>query len=82
MLTAPKTGTIGASFIKAPNDSTYGKVFRNNMDWNSFSNSSNMKNQIATMILNSKTAMFDMHTRISETEEYRNCSVSKEFIYF
>ena len=85
MFTAPKTGSIGQRFIKAPNDSAFGKVFHNNMDWNSFiASSAKIKKHIATMVSNShsKTAMFDMPTRISETQEYRNCSVSKQFIYF
>ena len=74
-----KTDAIGATFIKAPKDSAYGKVFLNNMDKeDSFSDT---KNQIQLMISNSKTAMFNAHNVISEIQEYRNCLVSKKFIY-
>ena len=44
MFTAPKTGSIARRFIKAPNNSAFGKVFHNNMDWNSFiASSANIK---------------------------------------
>ena len=80
MVTAPKTSATGAAFTKAPNDSAFGKVFRNNMDKKSFS--SNTKNQIAVMISNSKTAMFEDTGRILEVQEYRNCLVSKFLFLF
>ena len=76
MLTRPKTGTTGATFIKAPYDSAFGKVFLNNMDKNSFS--ADTKNQIATMISNRKTALFSTHSTISKRQEYINCMVSKK----
>ena len=84
MVTSQKNGAIGDAFIKAPNDSAFGKVFLNNMDWNSFMDpiSYNTKKQIAMMILNGKTALFDIHTRISESQEFRNCLVSKKIIHF
>ena len=31
MVTAPNTTALGAYFIKAPNDSAFGKVFLNNI---------------------------------------------------
>ena len=75
----PKTDSFGAAFIKAPKDSAFEKVFLNNMDKeDSFSDT---KNQIQLMISNSKTAMFNAHNVISEIQEYRNCLVSKKFIY-
>ena len=76
MLTRPKTGTTGATFIKAPYDSAFGKVFLNNMDKNSFS--ADTKNQIASMISNRKTALFSTHSAISRRQEYINCMVSKK----
>ena len=85
MVTGPTTTMQGVAFTKATNGSAFGKVFHNNMDWNLFiASSAKIKKHIATMVSNShsKTAMFDMPTRISETQEYRNCSVSKQFIYF
>ena len=80
MLTRPKTGTTGATFIKAPYDSAFGKVFLNNMDANSFSTDlerNTIERQIAFMISNSKTAMFYVHGKMSETQAFRNCQVSK-----
>ena len=84
MVTGPTTTMQGVAFTKAHNDSAFGKVFLNNMDWNSFMDpiSYNTKKQIAMMILNGKTALFDIHTRISESREYRNCLVSKKIIHF
>ena len=71
---------LGDTFIKAPMDSAFGKVFMNNMDKED-SFSSDSKNQIELMISNSKTAMFNVHNVISEIQEYRNCLVSKKKIY-
>ena len=80
MVTRPNTTISGAAFTNAPNDSAFGKVFLNNMDRNSFS--WDTKKQIALVISNNKTAMFDIHSTISETQEYRNCQVSKKLIHF
>ena len=80
MVTEPKTNAIGAAFTKAPNDSAFGKVFLNNMDSNSFGNdmeASTVEKQIAFMISNSKTAIFYFHGKISGTQAYKNCHVSK-----
>ena len=76
MVTRPITGTTGATFTKAPNDSAFGKVFLNNMDKNSFNR--NITNQIASMISNRKTAMFSTHSIMSRRQEYINCMVSKK----
>ena len=73
MLTNSNMGAIGAAFTKAPKDSVFGKVFRNNMDMNSFS--SDTKKQIALMISNSKTAMFYSHSAVVAEQEYTNCQV-------
>lgn len=81
MLTDRNTTVTGAAFTKAPNDSAFGKVFLYNMDMNSFSTSSDPMDPIASMISNSKTAMFSFHPIISERQEYRNCSVSKNFLF-
>ena len=85
MVTGPTTFVQGAAFIKAPNDSAFGKVFLNNMDWNSFSSDAErntIEEQIALMISNGKTAIFHVYEKLSETQEYRNCQVSKKLIYF
>ena len=79
MVTRPITDATGAIFTKAPNDSSFGKVFLNNMDKDSFS--SNTKNQITSMISNGKIAMFDMHSIISRRQEYINCLVSKNLVH-
>ena len=76
MVTSQKNGAIGDAFIKAPNDSAFGKVFLNNMDKNSFNR--NITNQIASMISNRKTAMFSTHSIMSRRQEYINCMVSKK----
>ena len=75
MVTSSNSTSIGASFTKAPNDSLFGKVFRNNMDSNSFSSDTNK--QISLTILNGRTAIFQMHTAIVAEQEYTNCQVYK-----
>ncbi len=80
MVTHKNSSVFGAAFIKAPNDSDFGKVFINNMNEHSFIG--NTKEQIATMISNSKTAMFNSHNSVSEGQEYRNCEVSERFMHF
>ena len=58
MITAPTTTAQGATFIKAPNDSAFSKVFLNNMDRNSFGvdmERSTIDKQLAQMISNGKT---------------------------
>lgn len=75
MVTSSNSTSIGAAFIKAPNDSLFGKVFLNNMDSNSFS--SDTKKQISLTILNGRTAIFQMHTAIVAEQEYTNCQVNK-----
>ena len=75
MLTSSNSTSIGATFMKAPNDSLFGKVFRNNMDSNSFSSDTNK--QISLTILNGRTAIFQMHTAIVAEQEYTNCQVNK-----
>ena len=85
MVTGPTTFVQGAAFIKAPNDSSFGKVFLNNMNWDSFSSDTEKNTidaQIALMISNGKTAIFHVYEKLSETQEYRNCQVSKKLIYF
>ena len=78
MVTNSKASPTGMIFSKAPNDSAFRKVYHNNMDKNSFIYSN--KNRIASIIMNSKTAMFDVNDRIFEVQEYKNCSVSNIFI--
>ena len=76
----PKTTVQGAIFIKAHKDSTFGRVFKNNMDQNSFGNDmekSTIEKQLALMITNGKTAIFHIHDIISEMDKYKNCEVSK-----
>ena len=74
MVTGPINAMQGVAFTNAPYDSTFGKVFQNNMDRNSFS--SDTKNQIALMISNSKTAMFYSHSAVVFEQEYANCQVN------
>ena len=80
MVTASNTSSVGATFTKAPNDSAFGKVFHNNMDRNSFT--SDTKAQIALIILNSKTAIFNIHSALVVEQEYTNCKVNKNSRYF
>ena len=78
MVTASNTSSVGAAFTKAPNHSTFRKVFLNNMDWNSFT--SDTKKQIAMINLNSKTAIFNVHSALVAEQEYTNCQVNKIFL--
>ena len=85
MVTGPINAMQGVAFTRAPYDSAFGKVFQNNMDRNSFSSDlekNTIKKQIALMISNSKTAMYHFHDTIFETQEYRNCQVSKKIDAF
>ena len=85
MITAPTTTAQGATFIKAPNDSAFSKVFLNNMDRNSFGvdmERSTIDKQLAQMISNGKTAIFHIHDILSEMQKYKNCEVSKKVIHF
>ena len=84
MVTGPTTTMQGVAFTKAHNNSAFGKVFLNNMDGNSFSSDMEknaIKEQIASMISNGKTAMYNIHDTISAMQEYRNCQVSKKLIH-
>ena len=81
MITAPNTTAQGATFIKAPNDSAFSKVFLNNMDRNSFGGDMERRTidkQLAQMISNGKTAIFHIHDILSEMQKYKNCEVSKK----
>ena len=76
MLSAPKSSAQGATFIKAPNDSAFGKVLINNMDKNSFGDDmepSTVDMQLASMILNGETAIFHSHEKIADMKKYQNC---------
>ena len=75
MVTSSNSTSIGVAFIKAPNDSLFGKVFLNNMDSNSFS--SDTKKQISLIILNGRTAIFQTHSAMVAEQEYTNCQVYK-----
>ena len=79
MLTAANTTRGAQTFMKAPNNTAFGKVFLNNMDKNSFS--ADTKNQIASMISNRKTALYSTHSTISRRQEYINCLVSENLIH-
>ena len=79
MLTAANTTRGAQTFMKAPNNTAFGKVFLNNMDRNSFI--SDKEKQLAMMISNGKTAMYNIHDTISAMQEYRNCQVSKKLIH-
>ena len=79
MATGPKTTSQGAAFAKASIDSSFGKVFLNNMDRKSFSvdlERNTIEKQIAMMISNGKTAIFHSAGTISQTQEYKKCQVS------
>ena len=81
MVTGPINAMQGVAFTNAPYDSTFGKVFQNNMDSNSFSSDMEknaMEKLIALMLSNSKTAMYNIHDTISAMQEYRNCQVGKK----
>ena len=80
MVTTPITNAQGTFFLRAPNDNAFGKVFRNNMDRNSFGADmqiSTLEKQLALMISNSDTGIFYPHQKISDTQKYKNCEVSK-----
>ena len=81
MVTGPINAMQGVAFTKAPYDSTFGRVFQNNMDRNSFSSDlerSTLEKLLALMISNGKTATFHVHDIISETQKYMTCKVSKQ----
>ena len=81
MLTAANTTRGAQTFMKAPNNTAFGKVFQNNMDRNSFASDMEEKTiekQIELTFSNSKTAIFHFNGEISEKLQYRNCQVSKK----
>ena len=83
MVTTPNTTAQGTFFRNAPNGNAFGRVFRNNMDRNSFSADmeiSTLEKQLVLMTSNGNTAIFNYHQKISETQKYKNCEVSKRFI--
>ena len=83
MVTTPNTTAQGTLFRRAPNGNAFGRVFRNNMDRNSFGADmeiSTLEKQLALMTSNSDTAIFYPHQKISETQKYKNCKVSKTLI--
>ena len=84
MVTGPNTTAQGAAFVKAPADSSFGKVFHNNMDENSFSvdlERNTIEEQIELMISNGKMAIFHFAGAISQTQQFKNCQVSKKLIH-
>ena len=73
MLTAANTTRGAQTFIKAPNNTAFGKVFLN-MDRNSFI--SDKEKRLAMMIQNGKTAIFGKtYGKIVQMKEYKNCEV-------
>ena len=84
MATGPNTTAQGAVFVKAPAHSSFGKVFHNNMDENSFSvdlERNTIEEQIELMISNGKMAIFHFAGAISQTQQFKNCQVSKKLIH-
>ena len=74
MLTSANTTRGARTFMKAPNNTAFGKVFQNNMDNNSFS--SNKEKQLALMSPNGKTAIFGKtYGKIVQMQRYKNCQV-------
>ena len=73
MLTAANTTRGAQTFIKAPNNTAFGKVFLS-MDRNSFI--SDKEKRLAMMIQNGKTAIFGKtYGKILQTQKYKNCEV-------
>ena len=73
MLTESNSTTTAASFSNASKESDFGKVFQNNMDNTSFNSDFNRQNEL--MILNGKTAFYDISDMIVGKKEYINCEV-------
>ena len=77
LLTGPKSGSLEASFVGAPKESIFGKVFRNNMDKDSIN--SDIQKMINLAISNSKTTLYISEQLIKNSEEYKNCQVIKTY---
>ena len=79
MLTEGIGSGIAESFITAPKESYFGKIFRENMDKND-KNSFNddIKKQIGLAISNSKTALYRGQIIANDEMEYRNCTVKNK----
>ena len=74
MLTSANTTRGARTFINAPNNTAFGKVFINNMDRNSFI--SDMEKRLAMMIPNGKTAIYGKtYGKIVQMQKYKNCEV-------
>ena len=74
MLTSANTTRGAQTFINAPNNTAFGKVFINNMDRNSFI--SDKEKRLALMTPNGKKAIFGKtYGKIVQMKEYKNCEV-------
>ena len=80
MITAANTTRGAQTFMKAPNNTAFGKVFINNMDRNSFI--SDKEKRLALMTPNGKKAIFGKtYGKIVQMKEYKNCEVPLKKLY-
>ena len=80
MLTPANTTRGAQTFMKAPNNTAFGKVFLNNMDRNSFIG--DKEKRLAMMISNAETAIFGKtYGKIVQMQRYKNCQVLLKKLY-
>ena len=80
MLTSANTTRGAQTFMKAPNNTAFGKIFINNMDRNSFI--SDKEKRLAMMISNAETAIFGKtYGKIVQMQRYKNCQVLLKKLY-
>ena len=77
LVTFDNTNTLAALFIKSLPHNGFNKVYRNNMDEESFI--SNTNDIIQHMFLDTKTAAFLTESAGKSSEEYSNCQVSSSW---
>ena len=72
MLTSSKQAGSGAVFHLAPPNSDFNKVYRNNMDIDSYVGVGNL---IESALSQTDTALFESEGTIDYSKQYKNCQV-------
>ena len=80
MLTSATDSGPGTLFTQASERSGFGKVFKNNMDKNSFF--ADMNRPIELILSKSQHAFFYDQTAVMNSEAYKYCQVKKIPIFF
>ena len=77
MLTSSKQQGSGAVFHLAPPNSYFNRVYRNNMDDDSYVG---VRNVIEGALSHPNTALFESEGTIDYSNEYKNCQVLMQHI--